>query len=62
MRIVKLTTIFALIYFAIIAILYFLGTIVPDAWPSFIHANVLIPVTLSYAAIFFYVVNRRRQS
>jgi len=53
---------FAIIYFAIIAILYFLGTIVPDTVPSFIHANVLIPVTLIYAAIFFSVVKRHKKS
>jgi len=44
---------FAIIYFIIIALLYVIGLFVPAYWPSFLHSEVLIPVTLIYLIAFF---------
>lgn len=51
---------FAMIYFVIIALLYYAGTFFPYQ-PSFLHEEVLIPVTIGYIVIFFGVVRYKRK-
>jgi hypothetical protein len=55
---------FTLLYFIIIAILFFLGYLFPYQ-PSFLHSKILIPVTIVYIACFFfiqYLKNKKRKS
>lgn len=53
---------FTLLYFIIIAILFFLGYLFPYQ-PSFLHGRILIPVTIVYITLFFgvmYLKNKRK--
>ena len=56
------TTLFASLYFVVIAVLYYIGTFSPNT-PSLLHSDIVIPVTIIYAGLFFlvlFIVKRKK--